>query len=225
MENIIRKTIEENPKLTSQAIINNNKKLYNISTRTVRRILKEKLGLHSYVAVEKPLLTQDLKKKILTLAKKYSHWTKNMWHQVHFSDETKKNTHTSFGTRVRKKGSDKLLEKYVQTKVKQSESLMIWASISCKGPGLIYFLKKNKKINSQEYINILEKKLQKSMKKTNTNILLHDKATVHTSQLTSNYLNRNNIKTITLPGCSPDLNPIENVFSDLKRQLARENIS
>ena len=63
------------------------------------------------------------------------------------------------------------------------------------------------------------------MKKTNTKILLHDKATVHTSKLTSNYLNRNNIKTITLPGCSPDLNPIENVFSDLKRKLARENIS
>ena len=63
------------------------------------------------------------------------------------------------------------------------------------------------------------------MNSTDTNIFLHDKATVHTSKLTSNYLNRNNIKTITLPGCSPDLNPIENVFSDLKRQLARENIS
>ena len=226
MENIIRKTIEENPKLTSQEIINKNKKLCNISTRTVRRILKEKLGLNSYVAVEKPLLTQDLKKKRLAFAKKYSHWTKHMWHQVIFSDETKKNKHTSFGTRVRrKKGSDNFLEKYVQTKVKQSESLMIWASISCKGPGLIYFLEKIKKINNQEYINILEKKLQKSMKKTNTNILLHDKATVHTSKLTSNYLNRNNIKTITLPGCSPDLNPIENIFSDLKKQLARENIS
>ena len=102
---------------------------------------------------------------------------------------------------------------------------MIWASISSKCPGLIYFLQKNKKIKSQEYINILKKKLQKSMNSTDTNILLHDKATVHTSKLTLNYLNRNNINIITLPRCSPDLNPIENIFADLKRKLSQENIS
>ena len=114
------------------------------------------------------------------------------------------------------------MEKYIKAKVKKSESLMIWASISSKGPGLIYFLHKNKKINSQEYINILKKKLQKSMNSTDTNILLHDKATVHTSKLTSNYLNRNNIYIITLPGCSPDLNPIENIFADLKRLFSKK---
>ena len=42
MEYIIKKAIEENPKLTSQEIIKQNKKLCNISSRTVRRILKEK---------------------------------------------------------------------------------------------------------------------------------------------------------------------------------------
>ena len=77
-------------------------------------------------------------------------------------------------------------KKYIQAKVKKSESLMIWASISSKGPGLIYFLQKNKKFNSHEYINILKKKLQKSMNSTDTNIFLHDK----TSKLTSNYLHR-----------------------------------
>ena len=63
------------------------------------------------------------------------------------------------------------------------------------------------------------------MNSTDTNILLHGKATVHTSKLTSNYLNRNNIYIITLPECSPDLNPIENIFADLKRKLSKENIS
>ena len=48
---------------------------------------------------------------------------------------------------------------------------------------------------------------------------------MHTSKLTSKYLNRNNINTITLPRCSPDLNPIENIFADLKRKLSKENIS
>ena len=46
---------------------------------------------------------------------------------------------------------------------------------------IIIFPREKQKINSQEYINILEKKHQKSMNKTNTNILLHDKATVHMS--------------------------------------------
>ena len=123
----------------------------------------------------------------------------------------------------RRKGSDKVLEKYIKAKVKKSESLMIWASISYKGPGLIYFLQKNKKFNSHEYINILKKELQKSMNSTETNIFLHDKATVHTSKLTSNYLHRNNINNITLPGCSPDLNPIENVFCRPKEKIVSRN--
>ena len=53
MENIIKKAIENNPKFNSQEIINHNKKLCNISSRTVRRIWKENLGLTSYVAVKK----------------------------------------------------------------------------------------------------------------------------------------------------------------------------
>ena len=149
-----------------------------------------------------------------------------MWHKVLFFDENAKSTHTSCGIRVRrKKGSDKYLDKYVQTTVKYTDTLMLWACMSSQGPGLIYFLEKNRKINSDKYINVLKKKLQKSMKKTNTNILLHDKATVHTSKLTTTYLKKNKIDTITLPGCSSDLNPIEHVFADLKRKLGRQNVS
>ena len=80
MEYIIKKAIKENPKLTSQEIIKQNKKLCNISIRTVRKILKENFGLISYVAVKKPLLTQDLKKIRLVFYKKYLHWTKHMRH-------------------------------------------------------------------------------------------------------------------------------------------------
>ena len=73
MEYIIKKAIKENLNLTSQEIINQNKKLCNISSRTDRRILKEKFGLISYIAVKKPLLTKDLRKQRLAFAKKYSH--------------------------------------------------------------------------------------------------------------------------------------------------------
>ena len=63
------------------------------------------------------------------------------------------------------------------------------------------------------------------MNSTDTNILLHDKTTVHTSKLTSNYLNRNNIKLTTFHGGSSDFNQIENIFVSLKRKLSQENIS
>ena len=57
MEYIIKKAIKENEKLESQEIIKQNKKLCNISSRTVKRILKEKFRLIRHVAVKKPLLT------------------------------------------------------------------------------------------------------------------------------------------------------------------------
>ena len=103
MEYIIKKAIEENPKMTSQEIIKQNKKLCNISSRTVRRILKEKFGLISYVAVKKPLLTQDLKKKRLAFAKKYSYWTNKFGIKFSFLMKLKRITHIIWNQSEKKK--------------------------------------------------------------------------------------------------------------------------
>ena len=57
-------------------------------------------------------------------------------------------------------------------------------------------------------------------------ILLQDGATCHTARVVSEYLDSNNIAYIKpWPGNSPDLNPIEHVWAEMKRLLADRDTS
>lgn len=50
-------------------------------------------------------------------------------------------------------------------------------------------------------------------------MLLHDRHPAHYSKLTAHWLQVLGIKAITLPAKSPDLNPIENIWSVVSRKV------
>ena len=49
--------------------------------------------------------------------------------------------------------------------------------------------------------------------------LLHDGSKVHTSRMTTTFLQRKKVKSKVIPGNSPDVMPIENLFSRIKQIL------
>ncbi len=54
-------------------------------------------------------------------------------------------------------------------------------------------------------------------------LLQQDNATPHTAMITRNFLQQNNINVLDWPANSPDLNPIENIWSELGRAVHRRD--
>ena len=72
-------------------------------------------------------------------------------------------------------------------------------------------------MDSQKYTEMLNKSLLLFVKRGLK--FMHDGASIHRSELTTNWLEEKNIQVINWPAYSPDLNPIENIWGFLTRAV------
>ncbi|KAJ3435675.1 hypothetical protein M0812_19417 [Anaeramoeba flamelloides] len=112
-------------------------------------------------------------------------------------------------------------------------SVMVWGGISWHGKTEIVFTKgfyKNSKsgINSKVDTNLLKHDLlsfeQKKYQDENWEFL-QDNAPIHKSKIALKWFNGNSIQFIVFPPGSPDLNPIEKIWKELKDMVETDNPS
>lgn len=193
------------------------------SNRTIRRRLV-KSGYKSYKPAKKPCLSKKNIKDRLAFCGKYRHWTEDQWARVMFSDETTICQFGAFSRHVRRPKGKRYDPHYTIKTVKNAPKVMVWGAITTAGRSGLWFMPKDTTINGRVYLTILQEKLQPFMEIRNCTFFQHDGAPCHQCKLVSTWLRGRNIEVIgPWPGNSPDINPIENCWHQVKCKVAQRN--
>lgn len=214
-----------NPRITSRAI--KERLSLDIAPRTIRLRLEQE-GLKNKFAVRRPHISKRNKIKRLEFAKKYVNEPISFWKNVLWSDESK---FEIFGTKQRQrvwvKPGEELLEKNVQKTVKHGGgSIMVWGCFAWSGVGELVHI--DGIMNADKYIHILSENMEASLLKVGLEdnfIFQQDNDPKHTARKTQTFFRESRIKLLEWPPQSPDLNPIENLWSLLDSKMDKTNVT
>lgn len=206
----IKSFVEKNDRKT----INSTKIELNLSVSkpTLSRVFRE-IGISKRKLKVKPTLTENHQKFRVDWALSRCHPNFD-WSKWIFSDEKKFNLDGPDGYRYYWKieGMD---DKIFSRDSNSRRSVMVWGAISKNG--CTPLVEVPKKCNATKYCELLKEGLIPYY--DDGDVFQQDGASCHRARETQRFLEENRIETVPWPAKSPDLNPIENVWGWMVKDM------
>jgi transposase len=190
-----------------------------VSRTTLKRAL-HRLGFYGRKAAKKLDISPRNRLQRLRWCKSRISYSITDWSRIIFSDEVRFGFRPDGGVIVWRTLGERFSPGCTTAISTSRSSIMFWGCISYEGVGLL--LPCSNRMTSYEYISVMSAAAINSLPSFNL-IYMDDNAPIHRSILVRLWKQEHGIETLQWPPYSPDLNPIENVWAFLKRQLNKSN--